>query len=321
MNGIGQMHRMKEWCFLLLAVCLAGSLSAEIVSESAESIRFRQPDGVIAEIRRNPERTVIGIGSLVDLWYLAGGTAVGIPGVRSEETLPEAARKLPRIGGTFVTNPEIVMSLRPDLLLYPFRHGRCRLLAEQMRNTGVPTLGVDYDNYTDFAGLLDFFCRLNGNSIEKNPEAARITREVENICRSVKSYPAPSVAIVFAATAGFKLEGEKSNTGTIAKMLGAKNIAVVEEGRRITFSYERLLMENPDVICIVTMGDVKSLREKFEREITSQSAWRELRAAKSGRVHFLPSNLYLYLPGRRFPEAFRHMAKLLYPQWREEEAR
>ena len=300
---------------------MTGVLPAEIVSESAESIRFRQPDGVVVDVRRNPERTVIGIGSLVDIWYLAGGTAVGIPGVRSEETLPEAARSLPRIGGTFVTNPELVMTLRPDLLLYPFRHGRCRLLAEQMRNTGVPTLGVDYDNYTDFAGLLDFFCRLNGNTVAGTPEAARITREVESICRGVKAYPAPSVAIVFAATAGFKLEGEKSNTGTIAKMLGAKNIAVVEQGRRITFSYERLLMEDPDVICIVTMGDVESLREKFRREIMSQSAWRELRAAKNGRIHFLPSNLYLYLPGRRFPEAFRYMAKLLYPQWQEERGR
>ena len=311
---------MRKWFITWLLVGMAGPVSAEIVSEGAESIRFRQPDGVVVDVRRKPERTVIGIGSLVELWYLAGGTAVGIPGVRSEETLPEAARKLPKIGGTFVTNPELVMSLRPDLLLYPFRHGRCRALAEQMRNTGVPTLGVDYDNYTDFAGLLDFFCRLNGSTIEQNPEAARITREVDAICRSVKHYPAPRVAIVFAATAGFKLEGEKSNTGTIAKMLGAKNIAVVEEGRRITFSYERLLMENPDVICIVTMGEVNSLREKFRREIMSQAAWRELRAAKSGRVHFLPSNLYLYLPGRHFPEAFRHMAKLLYPEWREEEA-
>ena len=313
---------MRRWLpVLLLMLSAVGVLRAEIVSEGAESIRFRQPDGVIVDIRRNPERTVIGIGSLVELWYLAGGTAVGIPGVRSEEMLPEAARKLPKIGGTFVTNPEMVMSLHPDLLLYPFRHGRCRTLAEQMRNMGIPTLGVDYDNYTDFAGLLDLFCRLNGNSIDRNPEAARITREVEGICRSVGRYPRPKVAIIFAATAGFKLEGEKSNTGTIAKMLGAENIAVVETGRRITFSYERLLMENPDVICIVTMGDVEPLREKFRREIMSQAAWRELRAAKSGRVHFLPSNLYLYLPGRRFPEAFRHMAKQLYPEWKEETER
>lgn len=308
---------MRRVLMMFFAV-LAGSLSAEVVSEDAASVRFRQPDGVTVTLKKKPGRTVICLGSLVQAWYAAGGTAVGIPRIRSTETLPEAARGLPRIGSALVPNPEKVMAQRPDLVLFPLRNERCRTLAEQLRRSGIESVGVEYDNYTDFAGLLDFFCRLNGGSIRENPEAARVTGEVDGICREAAKFPPPSVAIVFAGTAGFKLEGGESNTGTMAKMLGAKNIAAGEPGKRVSFSYERLLMEDPDVICVVTMGDEAMLREKFRREIMSQEAWKELRAAKSGRVHFLPADLFLYLPGTRFPEAFRHLAKLLHPGWKEE---
>ena len=99
------------------------------------------------------------------------------------------------------------------------------------------------------------------------------------------------------------------------KMLGAGNIASGIRGVRAGFSFERLLVENPDVILVVTMGDAEALKEKFRREIMSQEAWKALKAEKEKRVHFLPADLFLYQPGTRYPEAFRYLAKLLYPGW------
>ena len=61
------------------------------------------------------------------------------------------------------------------------------------------------------------------------------------------------------------------------------------------------------------MGDAEALREKFRRDYTTQPAWRELKAAKNNRVHFLPSELFLYMPGPDYPQAFRYLAGLLYP--------
>ena len=61
------------------------------------------------------------------------------------------------------------------------------------------------------------------------------------------------------------------------------------------------------------MGDAEGLKEKFRRDFMERPAWKTLSAAKNGRVHFLPVDLFLYMPGPRYPEAFRELAKLLYP--------
>ena len=58
----------------------------------------------------------------------------------------------------------------------------------------------------------------------------------------------------------------------------------------------------------------KMLQEKFRNEFTSQPAWKEMKAAKCSRVHFLPTELFLYLPGPDYPKAFRHLKNLLYPE-------
>ena len=96
-------------------------------------------------------------------------------------------------------------------------------------------------------------------------------------------------------------------------MLGGTNIARQESGR-LKYSFEQLLIDDPDIILINTMGDSKALQKKFTRDLISQPAWQQLKAAKTGRVHFLPPELFLYMAGSRYPEAFLHLAKLLHPE-------
>ena len=46
-----------------------------------------------------------------------------------------------------------------------------------------------------------------------------------------------------------------------------------------------------------------------------QQVWKAVKAEKEKRVHFLHADLFLNQPGTRYPEAFRYLAKLLYPGW------
>jgi len=300
------------WILILLA---AGcGLAAEVVKEDAETIAYRQPDGSVVTLHKQPKRVVICYASLVPVWYAAGGSAIGVPRVASADAMPEAARELPVIGSISTPNPEKILMLKPDLALLLGRYERHAAVAEILNRARVETVLLEYANYTDFASLFDFFCNLNGAPPAALAEKKRISGEVEAACRKAAEKPGPTAAIVFASPAGFKLESEHSNTGTILKMLGGKNIAAGVDQPRVNFSYERLFVDDPEVIFIVTMGSSEELKEKFRREIMSQGAWKELRAAKSGRVHFLPAELFLYQAGTRYPEAFRHLAQLLYPE-------
>jgi len=301
------------WSAVLLSAAVFTG-SAQVVSETADKIVYRQENRQEVTLKKHPKRTVVGYGSIAKVWDLAGGTAVGVPKLREKDALPPSMKNLPQIGLPTVPNPEKIALVNPDLVLLSSKLERHYATASLLRQSGVDAVCVTYNNYRDFNDLLDFFCRLNGKTLKEVPAAAKVTADVAAVCASVKDLKAPRCAIVFASAAGFSLESDRTNTGLMVKMLGAENILKQSSRLRISFSYEQLLLDDPEVMLVVMMGSHEMLREKFRRDFTSQAAWKELKAAKSGRVHFLPTELFLYLPGPDYPAAFRHLKKLLYPE-------
>ena len=161
------MRRVLLLAAALLPLC---GLFAEVLSESAGAVVFRQPDGKAVTLRKKPERVVACYASFVQVWYAAGGKVVGIPLVRSRQALPEAARKLPVVGGLTTPNPEKVLALKPDLVLLLDKFEKHRAVSEVLNRAGVETVLLECGNYTDFSGLLDLFCRLNGTTVAAHPE-------------------------------------------------------------------------------------------------------------------------------------------------------
>ncbi|WP_295807836.1 ABC transporter substrate-binding protein [uncultured Victivallis sp.] len=297
--------------FLLLAP-LEGA-EPGIVSESAETIRYREVDGTETLLTKHPRRTIVGNASFADPWFTAGGSAIGVPTVRSQQALPEQARDLPRIGVLRSLNLEKIFAMKPDLVLINANLHAHRAVRHHLIDAGIPNVALDYANFHDYIGILDLFCRLNGGSVETNSTAKRIISQVRKLTEEAARLPSPRFAVLFVASGGFVLESGNLNVPTMAEMLGGTNIARQESGR-LKYSFEQLLIDDPDIILINTMGDSKALQKKFTRDLISQPAWQQLKAAKTGRVHFLPPELFLYMAGSRYPEAFLHLAKLLHPE-------
>lgn len=296
--------------FLLLAP-LAGA-EPGIVSESAETIRYREVDGTETLLTKHPRRTIVGNASFADPWFTAGGSAIGVPTVRSQQALPEPARDLPRIGVLRSLNLEKIFAMKPDLVLINANLHAHRAVRHHLIDAEIPNVALDYANFHDYIGILDLFCRLNGGSVENNPTAKRIISQVKKLTHETERLPSPRFAVLFVASGGFVLESGDLNIPVMAEMLGGTNVAKQASGR-LKYSFEQLLIDDPDVIFINTMGDSKALQEKFTRDLIRRPAWGELKAAKTGRVHFLPPELFLYMAGSRYPEAFLHLARLLHP--------
>lgn len=298
-------------------LCLCGWLwamaaaTAEVVRAEGGALLYRQGDGVVVSLPQRPQRTVIVYASLARIWYAAGGTAVGVPSVRSGEVLPEAARAVPEIGRMNMPSAEHILLLRPDLVLLSGHLPRHRELAAMLRQAGVAALCCDYRNYADYALLFDLFCRLNGGS--PPPEAERMAAAIEALCARTRALPPVRVAILFAAQSGLALETAGSNTGHMVERLGGHNVIRSPATGKIRFSYERFLLENPDVIVVVPMGDLSALQEKVAEELMRQPAWQSLAAVRAGRVHYLPAAWFLYQAGPEYLQAFRYLAGVLYP--------
>lgn len=88
----------------------------------------------------------------------------------------------------------------------------------------------------------------------------------------------------------------------------AENAPVLLDG----LSLEEILLENPDYIFISTMGDEAAARAYMDGLLRGD-AWRHLDAVREGNYTYLPKDLFQFKPNKRWGEAYRYLADLLYP--------
>lgn len=285
-----------------------------IQSETNQQITLADPLGNVTVVNKRPQRVIVLMNSILDLWYLAGGTAVAR--VTGEENVPAEAKDIEQVGGFGTPNAERIVALKPDLVILTSTTAAHRALEEVLKQNGITCLYVNYQTYDDFISYLDLFTRITGREDIFNTKIRSIKEEVTAIANKVSAQPKPRVLILFATTKAVQSELPNSLVGDMTKRLGAVNIAgdaPVEGAARVDFSMERIIERDPDYILITTMGDEATVRAKIKQDLESSPAWAELRAVKEGNVRYLDKELFIYKPNARYAEAMGALAKILYP--------
>lgn len=326
------MKRIYKAAALLLAVCvLTGAFTAcgnragkggdnaskkagIIKSETADSITIVDALENEVTLNKKPEKVIFLMNSIMDLWYMAGGTAIAR--VTGTENVPAEAEKIQEVGAMGTPNLEKIVSLQPDLVVLSSTMSAHRDLKDAFDNNNIKYLYVNYMSYNDFIDYLDVFTRLTGREDIFKEEVGKIKSGVENTVSKVKNQEKPKVLILFATSKSVQCELPAGLTGDMVNLLGANNIAdgtPLEGGTKVEFSMERIIERDPDVILVTTMGDVDKCKARMKEDIESNQAWAGLRAVKEGKVHYLPKDLYIYKPNARYAEAVENLAKILYP--------
>lgn len=286
-----------------------------ILNETGADITVADPDGREAVLKKKPQRVAVLINSMLDLWYLAGGTAAAR--VSGEESVPPEAENIEQVGSYGNPNTEKLIALRPDLVILSSTMSSHRELRDILEQSNISSLYVNYSVYDDFVNYLDLFTRLTGREDLFVTRIAEIRGDVEAVTVKTRDLEKPRVLIVMATGTSVQCELPVSLVGDMVRRLGAENIAADQSTgnkARVEFSMERIVERDPDVILATTMGDVEKSRSRLREDIESNAAWAGLRAVKEGRVYYLPKDLYTYKPNARYPEAMEGLAKILYPE-------
>ena len=301
---------------------IKGAERQKVISENATTVTCCDFFGKKIILKKIPKRVVIGYTSMVSMWYLAGGKAIAVPNNRELENknLPKEARTLPRIGSFSHLNIEKIISLKPDLVILPVFSSGSGIAgnASLLKSTGIEALSVYYANYAGFLKILDIFSRINGTCLKQNTKIKQIIGQVNTLTKKAAKLKSPRFLSIFFSGRGVSAELNRANTAQMAKMLNGTNI--VEKfgksisGSRIPFSMERVIMENPDIILVTTMGNSKKLKARLKKSLMADPVWNSMRAVKSGNVHFLPNTLFLYKANEYYGQSFKYLAKLLYPK-------
>ena len=322
------MNTFTKICLTAGIIIISGGLLAKekknfnskpcVIKEDAKSLIALDADGRKVKLSKNPRRVIIAFTSFVSLWYYAGGETVGIPTSRTHDNIPKEAEKVTRIGSFSNLNMEKILSLKPDLVILYANVNSQRAARDIFASSSIETILLSYRNYSDFTRILDLFVRLNTKNPEKGKRASSVVKKIDAIRKKTKNLKGPRFLSFLFSGGGLSAETNLANTAHMAMLLGGKNIVtgknVPKGSSRISFSVEKVMMEDPDVILVTTMGNAKKLSSRMKKMLTDDPVWASLSAVKAGRVYFLPNELFLYRANEKYADSFLMLAKFMYPK-------
>lgn len=252
-----------------------------------------------------PQRIVSLVPSVTEILY-ALGAEDRLVGVTTFCDFPPAAQQKPKVGGIVNPSLEVIVSLRPDLVLATTEGNRESTIRE-LTALGVPTYVVSPKN---FVGVLDSIARI-GQLIGQELAASRIVgdlrRRAGRILEATRDRPRPSVLYLVWADP-VVVPGRDTLITDLIRMAGGASVSGEERIEWPRLSLEQVVAKAPEIIIVAThsRGHVEdALRRWREQKIL-------LPAFRSGRIHALDGNL-IHRPGPRVIEGLEALARAIHP--------
>lgn len=261
-----------------------------------------------------PQRIVSTAPSVTEMLY-ALGLGARVAGVTTFCHYPPEVKTKPRIGTYMQPNLEVILSLRPDLVVVTKNPVN---LTEKMRSAGLRAIEVDHDlidgiyesirRIGEAAGVPDRARTINADMMKAMSEIARRaagkrrTRAMFIVGRT----PARIESIIAV--------GKGSYLDELIRVAGGENIFADSVAAYPKVTLEDILARRPEVI--IDMGDMaETTGVTEERKRSVVELWKRhpsIPAVRSGRVHAVASDIFV-VPGPRAVNAAREFQRMLHP--------
>ena len=249
----------------------------------------------------HPPRRIISLAPSVTEILFAVGAGGRIAGDTIYCDFPPAARTLPHVGGPVTPSVEKILALRPDLIIMAEQGlpaARADILAARWRAPVYVTSAATYAQAEQDIAALG---ALAGTLRATNGTLARMRAVRAAVGRAVSGRPRPRVFIV-VWDKPLMTAGGGSFIGDLVRLAGGVNVAEHAGENYPSYSPERLLRDQPDII--LTGIDHKTL------DIPGAQA---LRAVRQSNVFALTGDL-TDRPGPRLGLGLLAVAKALHPE-------
>lgn len=286
-------HRAKS--FWLLTVLLVGfPVQAGTLVDMV---------GREVELQELPRRIVSLAPSLTETLY-AVGAGDAVVGVTDYANYPPEVKMKPSVGGGINPNMEMIVTLKPDLVVISADANRWDTLT-QLEQLQIPVYGV---KPRGVAGVFTSIAKI-GEVVGRQHEAERVITEMRRrmatVSQGVENRPRPKVLYAVWIDP-LVVAGQQTVIHDLIQIAGGIN--VVREPGFPRYSLEEVFIDAPDVIILALDGGVPEDREVLRR----LPGWSELRAVREGAVRVVDANL-MNRPGPRIVDGVEVLAGLLHP--------
>jgi iron complex transport system substrate-binding protein len=226
------------------------------------------------------------------------GRCQRLVGVDRYSNFPAGVQKLPQLGGGLDPNIEMIVALKPDVVLL----ATSSRAADRLQALGLKVVALEPRSHADVQRVM-----LKLGQLLEVPDAARIWRAVDaGVSAAAQSLPAGvrGTRVYFEVNQGPYAASESSFIGETLTRLGAKNIVPAKLGPFPKLNPEYIVRANPDLIMV---------GQRSADGLQARPGWQSIRALREQRVCIFPveeANV-LVRPGPRMAEGARLMAKCL----------
>ena len=267
----------------IMSMIATGILMLNLVSCSSDNNENKD-----VAMESGEEVVVATSVAVTEILDALGVKVSGVP--KTSYELPKSTEGAVEIGNPMSPDLEIIKSLNPTIVL------------------SVDTLGSDYMNLftennipSEFVSLesldgLKEAITILGKKFDKNDEAKNLLNEIElkesEVKKKAETLENPEILVLFAAPGSTMIATSKSYIGSLVKIVGGKNIVEDNSTSFTTYNKEDLAMLNPEKILVMVHAMPEETKAALEKEMSTDSAWQNIKAVKEGNVVYLDSTYF-----------------------------
>jgi iron complex transport system substrate-binding protein len=268
-----------------------------LAASPVQALQVTDDRGVVVTLAQPPQRIVSLLPSLTETVCELGRCA-NLVGVDRYSDFPASVKKLPQVGGGLDPNIEMIVALKPDVVLM----ATSSRAAERLRSLGLKVLALEPKSHADVKRTLEKVGQLLAVA-----DAERVWRVIDAGTQAAAQSLPKSVAntrVYFEVNPGPYGAGELSFIGETLTRLGVKNIIPAKLGAFPKLNPEFIVRANPDVI-MIGQRSVDSMGQR--------PGWDSMAAVREQRVCVFSTaqSDVLVRPGPRMAEGARLMAQCL----------
>jgi iron complex transport system substrate-binding protein len=282
-------------CFLLfLSACLVPAAYAGTFTDAL---------GRTVVLPDSPRRIVSLAPHLTEILF-AIGAGNQVVGATAFCDFPEAARRVPRIGGFSDPSIERVLAARPDLVIATLVGNR-RESVEELIRLGLPVYVSGVEAISEIPREVRRIGAVAGRAEGGESAARPMETALAEIAR--RTAGRPRVAVYYQLwDQPYMTVSDGSFIDDAIRLAGGRNVFAGLSAANPRVSLEAVVAAKPEVMILSGMGkEGAGLASRWSRYST-------IPAVAGGRIHIMNSDL-LHRPGPRVIEGVEQLARWIHP--------
>ena len=281
---------MRTSALMLVAAGLAGALiAAAPLAAAAGGATPAKQELVVSDDAGNtlrlprPARRIVSLAPHVTETLFAAGVGDRVVGSVDYADYPEAARRLPRVGGYTRIDPEAVLALKPDLVI-AWQSGNAPAQVERLRALGIPVYVSQPDRIEDVARALERFGELGGEAAAGRAAAQRFRERLAVLSARYSGRPQVRTFYQIWKQPLMTVGGRQIISDAI-RLCGGENVFGSLSTMAPKVSVEAVLKANPEAIVASGMD---AARPEW---LDDWRRWPSLQAVARDNLFFVPPEL------------------------------